>query len=269
MKRLIFGVLASILSVFALSAANLHDMRASNSIKIGVLNNHAPFSKDENGTFSGFEIDLAKEIADYIFHGKEHTLEFVSLAPNERVAALDENRVDLLLALMPITDNSKPLVDFSTPYLRINTAIVTKPGEVFEGCKKLGDKKIALQEKMIAKDWLYFQGCSDKNFMIVNSFKECYLSLTKGEVEICMGDTISMMSHSLLESVNIENQVVGPRNFIAAAVKKGNITLLMAVNNAILALTKDGFFKESSIAIFDPFFYETVDMNKEELYHFK
>lgn len=83
-------------------------------LKVGVKNSVVGFGYQDilTGEYTGLEIDLAKEIADYL--GVE--VEYTTVTAATRGELIDSGDLDCVLATFTITDERKEVWDFSTAY---------------------------------------------------------------------------------------------------------------------------------------------------------
>ena len=103
MKHFI-GLLAAIVLSASVSAE---------TIAVGANIGNVPWEfADEKGRFVGFEIDLAREIADRL----GHDVEFVNIPFNGLFSAVQSGRIDVALSSMTITDKRLRSVSFAQPY---------------------------------------------------------------------------------------------------------------------------------------------------------
>jgi polar amino acid transport system substrate-binding protein len=81
----------------ALAAGALDRIKQSGVVRIGVPGNFPPFGDlTENAKLEGYDIDTATLIAD----GLGAKLDLVALASPERIAALTEGKVDLVVSTL-------------------------------------------------------------------------------------------------------------------------------------------------------------------------
>lgn len=124
------GFLFSIVIVSLLSstaeAAELSEILDRGYLIVGVKDNLRPLGfKDSQNHLQGFEIDIAHQLASDLL-GDETAVEFRPLLNQERLGALLEGEVDLVVARMTITDARARLVDFSRPYYVDGTGFITR-----------------------------------------------------------------------------------------------------------------------------------------------
>lgn len=119
-------LLAGGLSALLLAACGQDETGAAEPkevLEMGTSAEFAPFeSRNPQGEIVGFDIDLAHYIADEL--GVE--LEITDMKFDGLIGALQNNRVDLVLAGMSATDARKENVDFSTEYNHSGEMFVSK-----------------------------------------------------------------------------------------------------------------------------------------------
>ncbi|MFN5857668.1 MAG: transporter substrate-binding domain-containing protein, partial [Pseudanabaenaceae cyanobacterium] len=99
-------------------------IRARGRLVVGVNPKSPPLSRqDANGQWSGFEIDLGRQLAADLL-GSPDKVEFVPLTPRQRINTLQSGAVDLVISQMTITTNRTRLVDFSLGYYIDGTVLV-------------------------------------------------------------------------------------------------------------------------------------------------
>jgi len=113
-------------------AAGLAEIRARGYIIVGVKDNLRPLGfRNAAGQLEGLEIDLARRIAQEILgHAEAITLQ--PLTNSERIPALLEDKVDLVIARVSATPSRARLVDFSTPYYLDGTTFVTRSAQTLK-----------------------------------------------------------------------------------------------------------------------------------------
>ena len=132
MKRLV--LLLCVFSVFIFSGcvsqekklSTLEKIRKEGKITVGVKVDSKPFGYEQNGELKGFDIDLAHLIAKKVTKKLNPEVEFVKVASNDRIFALNEGDVDMIIATMSITPQRNMLVNFSKPYYVAGQALMVK-----------------------------------------------------------------------------------------------------------------------------------------------
>ncbi len=83
-------------------------------LTVGMEGTYAPYTyHDENGTLTGFEVDMANAIGEKM----GYDVQFVETEWDSITAALDAGNFDVVMNQVTITDERKEKLDFSTPYI--------------------------------------------------------------------------------------------------------------------------------------------------------
>ncbi len=98
--------------------AAVADIRARGRLIVGldIGSNLFSFRDPITGEITGFDVDIAGEIARDIFGAPSH-VEYRILSSDERITALQRSEVDVVVKTMTITCERRKLVNFSTVYL--------------------------------------------------------------------------------------------------------------------------------------------------------
>ena len=98
--------------------AAVANIRARGRLIVGldIGSNLFSFRDPITGEITGFDVDIAGEVARDIF-GTPSQVEYRILSSADRIAALQNNQVDIVVKTMSITCERKELVNFSTVYL--------------------------------------------------------------------------------------------------------------------------------------------------------
>ncbi|PSM52153.1 periplasmic cysteine-binding protein [Campylobacter blaseri] len=253
MKKVILSL--CILAGF-LFGNTLAEIKQNGVIRVGVLGDEPPFSSVEDGDFTGFDIDFAKRIVRDIV-GENGKVELVEVTTHNRIEALQNNQVDLVIAEFIIDPERENLVDFSMPYFAVNTGILTKKDDHYKKISELRSKIILVEtdteaEKDLKKAGFNVKGCED--------MFHCYSELKAGRGDAFAGANLIVLAYPILDKkleVNIES--FGTASYYAIGVKKGNKDLLSALNKELINLSKEGFFKEAYENTLNPFYKGTAD----------
>jgi polar amino acid transport system substrate-binding protein len=95
------------------------------TLRVGVTTTSPPFVFKQSGQIVGLDAEMAREFARFI--GK--TPRFVELKWDEQIPALLENRTDIIMSGMSITDMRKMSIAFSQPYYRSGLMAMVRKSE--------------------------------------------------------------------------------------------------------------------------------------------
>ncbi|MBW4657478.1 MAG: transporter substrate-binding domain-containing protein [Drouetiella hepatica Uher 2000/2452] len=144
LKLLTALILVANAGIFAqtASAAELQEIIERGHLVVGVKDNLRPLAfRDAQGEFKGFEIDLARYLAQELL-GDSEALVLKPLANSERLSAVLDGEVDVTIAQLATTMSRSRLVSFSTPYYLDGTAFLTHPS--IQNFKDLQNQTIAV-----------------------------------------------------------------------------------------------------------------------------
>lgn len=143
------------------------------------------------------------------------------------------------------------------PYFAVNIGILTKKGENIASLNDLNGKTIIVETGTTAEDFFTKKGYKTK---ICQTSADGYKMLKDGDGDAYANDNVIVLAFPILDrdvEVNIKN--LGSADFIAAAVAKGNKTLLNYVNEELINLSKEGYFKNAFENELNPFYKGTAE----------
>ncbi|KXK61096.1 glutamate-binding protein [Micromonospora rosaria] len=94
--------------------------------------------RNVDGTFAGFDIEIARYIASSLSYEGAERVDFVALTTEERIPALQSGQVDLVVASFSMTEEREKLVQFAGPYL-VTTPEVLVPTRLKDKIRTLED----------------------------------------------------------------------------------------------------------------------------------
>ncbi len=111
---------------------------------VGVRDDAAPFGfKDNKGNLTGYDIDLARIIAEGIL-GDGNKVEFVPVTASNRIMKLSSAEVDFLIATMSITNQRQQILNFSVPYYIAGQAILVNSSSKAKTLSDFQGKKLII-----------------------------------------------------------------------------------------------------------------------------
>jgi polar amino acid transport system substrate-binding protein len=146
--RTVAGLLVFLGFLFLLSpgagvAGTLQDIKARGKLIVGVKTDYPPLGfLDKNGVHKGFDIDIAKTLANELF-GSEDAVEFVPVTSGNRIPFLTSGKIDVIAATLTITEKRRRDVDFSIPYFITGQTILVPADSKITKYQDLARKKVA------------------------------------------------------------------------------------------------------------------------------
>lgn len=259
MKKILLCLALLLTTMTGVYANSLSEIKQEGKLRIGLSDKQPPFSKYENNEFEGFEVEFAKEIAKAVTSATNITeVEFVPVAQADRFKAVVENKVDLLIAAFTKTPARAKEADFSIPYFSITLGTTSKKSLNIRKQGDLNGKRVLTIGASNSDIWVK----NNPNITQIpcKNNKDCLEKLQNGEADAYMHNIVSIATVPLIDDeFEISIPRIGEVLFDCVVTQKGNGDLLKIVNQKILDLANESFFKEAYNNTFEPFYKGLVD----------
>jgi polar amino acid transport system substrate-binding protein len=223
------------------SQDNPYNLIEPAQIRVASMGDAKPYTfTDEKGEFSGFDVELFKDVAhrigidDVVFTGQD----FSAILP-----AVANGQFDVGVAAIGITDERKQTVDFSDGYLAGYLTVITTDSSIKEeddlAGKRLGVVQGTLQEKYATEHF------PDTELVRFPDNNAGISALNSGTVDAHFADYEAAKQYAeqfdgLQLAINIPS-FDAPAGF---AIKPGNDAFREALNEALHEAMEDGTWKE-------------------------
>ncbi|MGL5405456.1 MAG: transporter substrate-binding domain-containing protein [Propionibacteriaceae bacterium] len=237
------------------NARTLDEIKSSGTIRIGVFSDKSPFgSVNSQGTYVGYDITYAERIAQDL-HVK---LELVPVEAASRVEFLTSGKVDAVLANFTVTPERARKVDFANPYMKVSLGIVSPNESTITNISQLRGKKIIVVKGTTAETYLTREH-SDLELLSFEQYTEATNALLDGRGAAWVTDNTEALAFSLQnKEFSVGVTTLGPQDTIAAAVTKGNTSLLNWLNEDLVALGNENFFHNNFEKTLKPTYGESA-----------
>ncbi len=226
-------------------AADLSEIRDRGYITIAVKNNRAPLAfLTASGELSGYEIDIARRLADELL-GDSSAVRLVPVRNTDRLSAVLDERVDIAIAAITITEARRRLINFSDPYYLDGTAFITNQPNI-QSLQNLRLAKVALIDRSSAVPSVRYI-LPGAQLIGVTSYAEGQRLLTAGSVDAFAGDAsvlTSWLSNSSADYRLLESIITADP--LSVAIPKGTqyTSLKEAINRALRRWYTEGWLQE-------------------------
>lgn len=225
-----------------LYADGLTDILTRGRLKVGVKAHAAPFSiMNEKGEMEGFDVGIAKALASCL----EVELDLVPITSAERIPALKEGRVDLVIATMTTTRRREREVDFSTPYFQDGQSLLCLSTSDVKSYQDLGGKKVgAIKGTTSLKNITMV--APDAEVVAFDSASKVLEALEAGEVDAFSSDMMMLMGHKLRSKDRTQLQLRGGKFTVepyGVAMRENESNLRNTIDEAIMDMWKSGTWK--------------------------
>ncbi|WP_024834537.1 cysteine ABC transporter substrate-binding protein [Ruminiclostridium josui] len=242
---LALGVLAGCGSNTSNNKSSIDEIKERGKIKIGVFSDKNPFGYvDADGKNQGFDVYIAKRFAKDLL-GDESKVEFVLVDAASRVAYLESNKVDIIMANFTVTEDRKQKVDFANPYMKVSLGIVSPDSAPITSIDQLKGKKAIVAKGTTAETYLT-KNYPDIEQLKFEQYTEIFEALKDGRGAAIVNDNTEVIAWAKQNpGFTVGVPSLGGQDTIAPAVKKGNKDLLDWINNELTALGKENFIHKA------------------------
>ena len=216
------------------------EIKESGTINIGVFSDKSPFGYvDEKGEYQGYDVYFGNRIGEDL--GVK--INYVSTEAANRIEYLQTGKVDIILANFTVTEERAQEVDFALPYMNVALGVVSPDSAVITSLDEIGaDDEVIVISGTTAETYL------EKNYPNIklqkyDAYAEAKTAFENGNGIAWANDNTEVIAFAIENpgyTVGIPS--LGSADTIAAAVTKGNETLLNWLNDEIVALGSENFF---------------------------
>lgn len=200
--------------------------------------------KGDDGEYTGFDIELAKEISKKL--NKEIKLQPIDWTMKE--TELNNKNIDFIWNGFSITEIRKEKVAFSKAYLKNRQVIITLKGSDIKNKDDLKGKSVAAQDQSSAVDAIGDFKSEFKELVTFSTNDEALRDLEAGRVQAVVADEILSRYYINLKGAdkyNVLEEDFGDEEY-AVGMRKDDTELIEAFNKAYDDVVKDGTVSEIS-----------------------
>ena len=229
--------------VFAVSACGADE---TGKIRIGIKFDQPGLGFKKNGTYVGFDVDVAKYVAKKLGYSEDEIV-WKESPSKQREAMLQNGDVDYIVASYSITDERKKVVDFAGPYFVAGQDLLVRKDETgIDGPKDLNGKRLCSMTGTTSAVNVKEKFAKQTQLMEQPGMAECATALLSGIVDAATTDDIILAG--LASASRGRLRVVGKpftQEYYGIGVKKGNTELKNKINNAITDMIQDGSWQRA------------------------
>lgn len=196
-------------------------------------------------TVEGFEPDLARAIAKNLF-GNENAVNFTLSLPQQHIALIQNQKVDLVIANMSITPDRANFVNFSEPYFITGQSLLVKKGSSITNVHDLGGKTVGAVQGTSSEEHLK-KIAPEAIIVYINDFPGAFFALKNNLIDALTSDLIIL---EVLKSQTSEPdlfEIVGGTFTVekyAIAMIKNQPELLQYIDKTLEAIISSGEWQQ-------------------------
>lgn len=238
----ITGLIAFV-AAFAAASSFAQDAKSSKILTVGTNPEFPPFELVEKGTnkIIGFDVDLITEVAKAAGYAG---VKMEAFAFDTLVEALNQKKVDVVIAGMTITDERKAKVLFTDPYYNAaQVLVVTKKNKTISTLDDIKDKRVGVQlgttGGVVAEKAL---GQNNPNMKQFRKYTEVFYELKLGRVDVVVVDMPVAQAYLKLKNfsdLKISSKPMSEEEF-GIAIAKDNTELHKQLNAGLKSIRESG-----------------------------
>ena len=245
-KRKVCRVIAALAAVACTMSLAACGADETGKIRIGIKFDQPGLGFKKNGTYVGFDVDVAKYVAKKLGYSEDEIV-WKESPSKQREAMLQNGDVDYIVASYSITDERKKVVDFAGPYFVAGQDLLVRKDETgIDGPKDLNGKRLCSMTGTTSAVNVKEKFAKQTQLMEQPGMAECATALLSGIVDAATTDDIILAG--LASASRGRLRVVGKaftQEYYGIGVKKGNTELKNKINNAITGMIQDGSWQRA------------------------
>jgi glutamate transport system substrate-binding protein len=220
--------------------------KASNDKKlvVGVKADQPGLGLQTGGTYTGFDIEIAKIIAKGL-GVPDSGIEYKTTVSANREPFIQQGQVDIVVATYTINDERKKVVNFGGPYFIAGQDLLVPAASTITGPEALAGKKVcsvsgSTPAKRIQTDY------KDAQLQQFDSYSKCVTALAGGQVDAVTTDDIILAGYAAQPQYAGKFKVVGKpfsKEPYGIGLKKDDVAGCNKINEILKASAADGSYK--------------------------
>lgn len=244
-----FGLVAAACGGGGGSSVGSYELVAEDTLTVCTDSPYPPMEfEDENGNYTGFDIELMREIADEL--GLEASIVNIGFDPITSGLAMESGECDIAAASITINASCEENIDFSNGYFSGDQSLLAKVDSGITSLADLSGKNLGVQSGTTGAD---YAEANNPGATIVGFENpgDLITALNAGEVDAVLQDIVVNGDAALNNDDLTLIETYSTDEFYGFAVQEeGAEDLLTEVNDALQKIRDSGRYQE----IYDEFF---------------
>jgi glutamate transport system substrate-binding protein len=225
-------------------ASGIIGKAAGGKLVFGVKADQPGLGLQTGGTYTGFDIEIAKIIAKGL--GVPETgIEYKTTVSSNREPFIQQGQVDMVVATYTINDERKKVVNFGGPYYIAGQDLLVPTASTITGPESLAGKKVcsvsgSTPAKRIQTEY------KDAKLQQFDAYSKCVTALAGGQVDAVTTDDIILAGYASQDQYAGKFKVVGKKfseEPYGVGLKKDDTAGCNKINDILKAAAADGSYK--------------------------
>lgn len=209
---------------------------------------YPPFEFEKGGRYTGFDMDLMREIADGL--GLELNVKDSGFDGLQSGLSLNSSQCDIVASAMTITEQREKNIDFTDPYYDSKQSLLVPANSDIASIEDLAGKRVGVQQGTTGKTYTEENAPDSAEVISFPSDAEMYSAIQAGQVDALLQDLPVNISHTEDGKFEIVEEYDTGEKYGFAVREQGSENLLKAVNQQLKKLRDSGRYQE----IYDSYF---------------
>ncbi|RDJ10629.1 transporter substrate-binding domain-containing protein [Rhizobium grahamii] len=226
-------------------ADDLADIKAAGQISVGIFSDFPPFSSaSADMSLKGYDVDVAQNIADSL--GVK--LNLVSVTGQNRIAYLNDKRVDILMSVGYSKERAEVL-DFAAAYAPYYIAVIGPAAVAISGKDDLADKTIAVNRGTLEDTSLTAAAPASATIQRFENYNSVIQAFISGQTQLMVvGNDVGAQVLARQDALKPEQKFQLLTSPSHIALRKSEDGLKNAVNDVVAKMIAEGKLDASSKA---------------------
>lgn len=217
--------------------SDLEAIKERGYLIVGTKTDSPPFGYYKDGKLTGIDIEIAQNIANYIFQNESPAnVKFVNVNAQNRIEKLNSKEVDILVATMSINEKRKLVMSFSVPYFVANQKIMVRKTSKITHLQYFNKNGRLAVVMGTTGEKISHLVAPNAHFVGTKSYNEAFNLLLNRQVDAILGDDCILRGY-LTDEFRIINKSYS-REYYAVAIRKADDSkdLLNLINSALAVM---------------------------------
>lgn len=217
-------------------------------LTIGIAGDEPGLSLAQGSNYVGFDIDVANYVAGK-FGVPTTNITWKVIDQAQRVEALTNGSVDMVVSTFSITPAREKLVSFAGPYFVAHQTLLTRRNDVsITGPTSLDGKTLCSASGTTSGDYIKSHYAGKITLREVPTWSECVRNLSDGTVDAVSTDDVLLAGFASQPKYKGVLKLTGPGltdEKYGVGVKKGDTAMVAKVNASLKEFISSGEWKKS------------------------